>query len=100
MFFVILANDRPGALAARLAHRQRHIDYWNGLQGVVRIGGAMLSGDDAAATPRGSAFIIEAASLDEARAMLAGDPFSIEGIFDGEARIEVLRPGIGSWKPD
>ena len=99
MFFIILASDRPGALERRLAHRQRHIDYWNSLPGVVRIGGAMLSDDTGAATPKGSAFIIEAGSLDAARALLAADPFTTEGVFGGDARIEVLRPGIGDWKP-
>lgn len=99
MFFIILANDRPGLLEQRLAQRARHVDYWNAQPGVVKIAGAMLSDDSTAGTPKGSAFIVEAESLAAARALLAADPFTTEGIFDDDVRIEVLRPGIGEWKP-
>ncbi|MCB5945550.1 YciI family protein [Acidocella sp. KAb 2-4] len=99
MFFVILASDRPGALELRLKHRQRHIDYWAEKPGVVKLAGAMLTDGTAAATPKGSAFIIEAESLDAARALLADDPFTIEGVFGDRMRIEPLRPSIGDWLP-
>jgi uncharacterized protein YciI len=100
MFFIVLASDRPGALDQRLTHRQKHIDYWNGMPGVVKIGGAMLTGGQAGATPKGSAFIIEAETEAAVRKLLADDPFSIENIFSDDIRVEVLRPGIGVWKPD
>jgi uncharacterized protein YciI len=99
MFFVILATDRPGALDQRLAHRQKHLDYWNGMPGVVRIGGPMLSDDSTGATPKGSTFIVEAENLQAARKLIAEDPFMKEGIFGDDVRIEVLRPTIGDWKP-
>lgn len=99
MFFIILANDRPGALAIRLAHRQRHIDYWVGQARLVKLAGAMLSDGEAEATPKGSAFIIEAENLTQVRALLAGDPFTTEGVFGDDIRIEVMRPSIGDWKP-
>lgn len=99
MFFLILVPDRPGMLEQRLAHRPAHLDYWNGLPGVVKVAGAMLTGDGAEATPKGSAFLIEAESLDAARALVAADPFTIAGIFGDEVRIEALRPAIGTWLP-
>jgi uncharacterized protein YciI len=99
MYFLILANDKPGALELRLKHRQLHLDYWTGLPGVVKVAGAQLSDDTSAATPKGSAFLIEAESLEVAKALLAADPFTIEGIFGDDVRIEAYRPAIGDWKP-
>jgi uncharacterized protein YciI len=99
MFFIVLANDRPDALPDRLAARQKHLDYWAGLPGTVKVAGAMLTGDDSEATPKGSAFILEAENLAAARALVAADPFTALGIFSGDVRIEVLRPAIGDWKP-
>jgi uncharacterized protein YciI len=95
VFFLILAPDRPGMLDRRLAHRQRHLDYWNGLAGAVKIAGAMLSGD----APKGSAFLIEAEDEAAVRALIADDPFTTEGIFGDDIRIEAVRPAIGEWKP-
>lgn len=96
MYFIILASDRPGMLDRRIAIRQRHLDYWTGIPGAVKVAGAML---DADGNPKGSSFLIEAADEDAARALLAGDPFTTEGIF-GEVRLETVRPAIGEWKPD
>jgi len=99
MYFLIAAADKPGMLEQRIAHRQAHLDYWNGLAGTVKVAGAMLTGDDSDATPKGSAFIIEAESLAAARALLAADPFTVQGIFGDDIRIEVMRPAIGDWFP-
>jgi uncharacterized protein len=95
LFFLILAADKPGHLDRRLEARQRHLDYWAGLPGTVKIAGAMLAGD----SPKGSAFLIEAEDEAAARALLAGDPFTTEGIFGDDIRIEAFRPAIGDWKP-
>jgi uncharacterized protein YciI len=99
MFFIVLAVDRPGVLPERLAARQKHLDYWAKEPGVVKVAGAMLTGDDPDATPKGSAFILEAENLAAAQALVAADPFTKLGIFGGDVRIEVLRPAIGDWKP-
>lgn len=95
MFFLVLAADRPGLLERRLEHRQKHLDYWAGLPGVVKVAGAMLDGD----SPKGSAFLLEAEDEAAARTMVAADPFTIEGIFGDDIRIEAYRPAIGDWKP-
>jgi uncharacterized protein YciI len=63
MFFIILANDRPGALETRPKHRQRHLDCWNSHPGVVKVAVAMLSDETEAGAPKGSAFILEAENL-------------------------------------
>jgi hypothetical protein len=91
--FLILATDRADADADRLTHRQEHIDYWNGKPGVVKVGGAMLDG----ARVSGSALLVEAADEDAARALLADDPFSRQGVFASAATIISVRPAIGDW---
>ena len=95
MFFLVLAADRPGMLDHRLAQRQRHLDYWAGSPGTVKVAGAMLDGD----RPKGSAFLIEAQDEAEVRRLIAADPFATEGIFGDDIRIEAFRPAIGDWKP-
>ena len=100
MFFIVLAPDRPGALPLRLEHRQRHVDYWHGQGGAVKVAGAMLDGDGEAASPQGSSFLLEAADEASVRAMLAADPFTIEGVFTGAFTVQPVRPAIGEWRRD
>jgi uncharacterized protein YciI len=95
MFFLVLAADRPEMLERRLQHRQRHLDYWAHKPGTVKIAGAMLDGDQA----KGSAFLLEADDEQAVRALLSSDPFTTEGIFGDDLRIEAFRPAIGDWKP-
>lgn len=99
MLFIALVTDRPGALAQRLEHRPKHLDYLASLGDAVKIAGAMLSDDTPESAPKGSAFILEAESLEAARKLLADDPFTKLGIFSADIRIEPLRPGAGLWKP-
>ena len=94
-FFLILAEDRPDGLKERLEHRAEHIEYWSKTPGAVKVAGAMLDQD----TPCGSAFLLEARDEAEARAMLAGDPFTQRGVFSGEPRVVAVRPAIGEWLP-
>jgi uncharacterized protein YciI len=95
MMFLVLARDRPGALEARLQHRQRHLEYWTSRPGTVKVAGAMLAGD----TPEGSAFLIEADDESAVRALIAADPFALEGIFAPDPQIQAIRPAIGDWLP-
>ena len=94
-YYLILAPDRPDALDDRLARRQAHIDYWIAKQGSVKVGGAMLDGD----RPYGSTFLIEARDEVDARALLAGDPFTQHGVFADSVQVIAIRPAIGDWLP-
>jgi uncharacterized protein YciI len=94
-FFLILSPDRTDVLDDRIALRQDHIDYWTSKPGVVKVAGAMLDGDQ----PTGSAFLIEAADLGAAQALLYDDPFMKQAIFSGESQIVAMRPTIGDWLP-
>lgn len=73
--FHFVGLDKPGALQVRLDNRPAHLEY---AKGYVRVGGPIL---DEAGQPMGSAMIIEADSLEDARARLAADPYAQAGLF-------------------
>lgn len=93
MLFMIAAFDKPGMLETRLAVRARHLDYLRGFGDRIKMGGAMLNGND---QPLGSLLIIEADDRDAVETLLAGDPYNAAGVFE---RIDIRpwRPALGSW---
>lgn len=73
--YVFQGLDKPGALELRKATRQSHLD-WIGAQAPrVKIGGPMLADDGA--TPVGSMLVVEAETLDAAKALFAQDPYAL-----------------------
>lgn len=98
MYFLILANDRPGMLARRLDHRPRHLAYWTGLGDCLKVAGAMLDGDGPDAQPTGSSFLLEASDEAAARALILADPFMTEGIFADALMVQPIRPALGVWR--
>ncbi|HUD94489.1 YciI family protein [Sphingobium sp.] len=99
MFFMILAPDRPDMLERRLAHRPAHVDYWVAQGDKLKVAGAMLESDAPDATPIGSSFLIEAEDEAAVRALIAADPFMIEGIFGDDVTVQPVRPALGVWRP-
>ena len=93
MLFVVTAFDRQGAGPLRTRHRPAHLDYLKGKADQIRAGGALLDPQD---QPIGSMLIIEAADQAAAEALVAGDPFRKEGVFE---RVEVRpwRAVLGTW---
>lgn len=81
MIFVIIGHDAPDGQAKRKLHRQAHLDRMDALNkaGKVLLAGPLTDG-------AGSLIVIEAASLEEAKAFAAGDPYVTQGVF---ARYEV-----------
>lgn len=79
--FVIVGRDGPDALAKRPDVRPRHLEHLRPLSraGRVVVAGPLLADDGK--TPRGSMTVLEAASLEEARALAARDPYVVEGVF-------------------
>jgi uncharacterized protein YciI len=94
-FFLMLCRDRPGAAPVRATHRQRPVDYWLGIPGAVKVAGAIMDGDQ----PIGSSILIEAADETTARQLVAGDPFTTEGVFADPPEAIAVRPAIGAWIP-
>jgi uncharacterized protein len=94
MLYVLICKDRPdGGLALRTQTRPAHLAYLESLGAKLRVGGAMLSDD--ASEPRGSVLIVEAANLDEARAISAADPYAKAGVF-AEVEIRPFRQAVGA----
>ncbi|MGH6862166.1 MAG: YciI-like protein [Phyllobacterium sp.] len=79
MLYALLCNDKPGQLQLRLDTRTAHLDYLNGLGDALKFAGPFL-GDDA--KPNGSLVVIEAADLDAAKTVAAGDPYARAGLFE------------------
>jgi uncharacterized protein len=88
--FVLIGHDGPRGAELRKIHRPAHLAGLEELEraGRIRHAGPML-GDDGA--PVGSVVLFEAASLAEARAIAARDPYVTEGIF---ARYEVRETAV------
>lgn len=99
MHFLVLARDAEGAGDRRAAHRQEHLDYWLGQGEALLVAGAMMSDDSDAATPVGSSFLLAAQSGAEVRRLVAGDPFTLRGVFAGDPQVQRVRPAIGTLWP-
>lgn len=80
MYFVALGRDRADAGSIRLEQRPAHLDFLKGLGGAVKAAGPLLSDDGESMV--GSLLVVEADSLDAAKAMLAGDPYGEAGLFE------------------
>lgn len=79
--FVLVGFDGSASAERRARVRPAHLAHWQPLdaRAAVRFGGPLL---DAAAVPRGSVLVFEAADLDAARAHAARDPYVTEGVFE------------------
>lgn len=90
-----LDNETDGAVR-RAETRAAHLEWAASLGPVVRMAGPLL---DAEGRMVGSVFLITAASLDEARAINAQDPYSKAGVF-GRVTLNETRWAIGEGKPE
>ncbi len=81
MLFVIIGHDSPDARERRPAVRPAHLAHLDPVAkaGRIRLAGPLLDRS-------GSLIVLEAASLAEAWALVARDPYVTEGIFN---RVEV-----------
>mgnify|MGYP000850953386 FL=1 len=77
--FALYGLDKSGALDVRKATRQAHLDWIASLEPRVKIAGPMLADDGA--TPIGSVMVIEADSLEAAKAEYARDPYAAAGLW-------------------
>lgn len=76
MLFAIICTDKPESLDLRLATRPAHLAYLEKV--AVKGAGPFLDG---AGNPNGSLVIIEAADIEEAKAIAARDPYAVAGLF-------------------
>ena len=78
MLYAIIAQDKPNGVEHRLATRPEHLEHLKAAGDKIVFAGPLLDTDD---KPKGSLVIIEAASLEEAEALAAADPFVTRGVF-------------------
>ncbi|KQT61847.1 MULTISPECIES: YciI-like protein [unclassified Aureimonas] len=78
MLFAILCDDKPGSLDLRLSTRPEHVAFLTGLGTVLKFAGPFLDGEE---KPCGSMLVVEAESLDAAKAIAAEDPYAKAGLF-------------------
>lgn len=96
MLFVLVCKDRPEVgLERRMQARPAHLAYLESLGDAVRVGGAMLSDDGS--QPLGSVIVIEAESMDAAKAIAAADPYVSADVFE-VVEIHPLRQAAGVVK--
>ncbi len=86
MFYALIGEDAPGTLDTRMAVRAAHLDRLNALkdEGRLLLAGpcpAIDSPDPGPAGFSGSLIVAEFASLAEAEAWMAADPYVTEGVF-------------------
>ena len=81
--FAIIAHDKPGALALRVATRPAHLEYLGARAGFIRLAGPMMN---EAGEPIGSLFLVEAPDIAAVRAFAAADPYAVAGLFE---RVEI-----------
>lgn len=80
MLFAILCNDKADHLQLRLDTRPAHLDYLKSLGGKIKFGGPFLA--EAGQKPVGSMLVVEAETIEEARAIAAADPYALAGLFE------------------
>ena len=90
MLFAAICNDKPGSLDKRKANRPEHLAYLKSLGEALVLAGPFTEEDGT--SMNGSLIVVEAASLDDARRIIEGDPFAKAGIF---ANVEI-RPWLWS----
>jgi uncharacterized protein YciI len=88
MLYALICTDKPNSLALRKEKRPQHVAYLNSLGDTLKLAGPFTETDGE--TMNGSLVVIEAASLQAAKEIAAGDPYAKAGLF---ASVEI-RPWI------
>ena len=88
MLYALICTDKPNSLALRKAKRPEHVAYLKNLGDTLKLAGPFTEADGE--TMNGSLVVIEAASLQAAKEIAAGDPYAKAGLF---ASVEI-RPWI------
>ena len=90
MLYAAICTDKPGSLEKRKANRPEHLADLKGLGDALVLAGPFTEEDGT--SMNGSLIVVEAASLEDARKLITGDPFAKAGIF---ASVEI-RPWLWS----
>jgi len=80
MLFAVISTDKPGSMELRVATREDHLRFLKGLGAQLVLGGPFTN--EAGDAMNGSLIILDAPSLEAARALAAGDPYAQAGLFE------------------
>ena len=98
--FVMIARDGPEGAARRSAHRSAHVAHLEALDHDGRIAFAGPIRDQGSDRSVGAVIVFEAASLDEAEALVARDPYVSGEVFETISvepfRLAFPKPGTAS----
>jgi uncharacterized protein YciI len=89
--YVLVCNDKPDSLELRLANRETHLAYARGFADRLKVAGPLL---DEAGNMAGSLLILEAESLEDARAFNLDDPYQKAGLF-ASVQVTAFKATIG-----
>lgn len=90
--FACWCRDADGSAPKRKEFAPAHFEYFEKVIDRFLIAGPMKDGD----LTVGSVLIVKADSADDARALLAGDPYFDAGIWE-TIEIEPFVPAAGEW---
>ena len=90
MLYVIMDLDKPGRAKVRDDYRDDHLEYLDKAGEHVKLAGPLVSEDGESAV--GSMIVYEGATLEEAEAFAAGDPYRIARLFDAT----IVKPWV--WR--
>ncbi|MDM9621422.1 YciI-like protein [Rhizobium sp. S96] len=81
MLFAFVCKDKPGHLNVRMDTRPAHVEHLNALNaaGTLKMAGPFLDSDG---KPSGSLVIVEAETIEAARAIADSDPYAKAGLFE------------------
>jgi uncharacterized protein YciI len=81
MLFAFVCKDKPGHLNVRMETRPEHVAHLTKLnaEGTLKMAGPFL---DADGKPCGSLVIVNAESIDVAKALADSDPYAKAGLFE------------------
>lgn len=92
--FLIVRCDGPDSSDKRLEAMQAHLKYSTDNEHRFMVGGALRIQSDQAAV--GSAMVIKAHDMDDARTFADADPFAAIGVYE-TTEIYIFNTGIGTW---
>ena len=80
MLFAFVCQDKPDSLQLRIDTRPPHVEWLTGLnaEGKLAFAGPFL---DAEGKPNGSLVVVNAETIEDARALSAADPYAKAGLF-------------------
>lgn len=92
-FYAIVSRDTPDAAKLRADHRDAHFAHIETILDKVAVAGPLK---DESGGFTGSLVVLDADSIDAARAILEADPFFRAGVWT-DIRIEAFTAAAGTW---